>query len=58
MFQPYDASALHEDLDTLDVCRTMALLVRLGHDDVLTNPGSDCTIEADSRDRDGQTPLL
>ena len=53
MFQPYDALALYKDLDTLDVSRTIALLVRLGYDDMLTNPSLDCTIEADSRDRDG-----
>ena len=58
VFQPYDASALHEALDTMDASRTTALLVRLGRDDVVTNHGSDCTIEAESRDRDGQTPLL
>ena len=58
MFQPYDASALHQDLVIMDAPRTMALPVRLGDDDVLTSHGSDCTIEADSRDRDGQTPLL
>ena len=42
----------------MDASRTIALLVRLGNDDVLTNHGTDCTIEAESRDWDGQTPLL